>query len=37
MYDRVPLNTPDEWDDIESFRESVHRHPRSVVEDSDPR
>jgi len=28
-YDRIPLNTPDEWGDMESFLDSVHRANQS--------
>lgn len=37
-YDRVPLNTPDEWGDLESFMQSVDRAHRAPAphEPSDP-
>ncbi len=30
-YDRIPLDTPDEWGDLESFMRSVDRANREVV------
>lgn len=29
-YDRIPLNTPDEWGDLESFMDSVDRANRDA-------
>ncbi len=29
-YDRIPLNTPDEWGDLESFMDSVDRANRDT-------
>ncbi len=29
-YDRIPLNTPDEWGDLESFMDSVDRANRAA-------
>ena len=31
-YERVPLNTPDGWGDMESFIEAMHTRPRSSGE-----
>ena len=28
-YERVPLNAPDGWGDLESFLEAMHTRPRS--------
>jgi hypothetical protein len=36
-YDLVPSSTPDEWGDLESFREAVRRHARVAVDDADSR
>lgn len=32
-YDRIPLNTPDEWGDLESFMQSVDRANQAAVSD----
>lgn len=35
-YDRIPLNTPDEWGDLESFMQSVDRANQRAAGFHDP-
>lgn len=37
VYDRIPLSTPDEWGDLQSFRDALHRPLGSPVDDTRPR